>query len=122
MTKILPAKIKCKCGNEVEMQLYDSVNVTLNPELKEKIIKREINIFECPKCGVKSPDLAYPFLYADMTKKIWIWCYPEEMEKDRERIEKELNGKMPNLISRIDFKTMFAFGYDELEKILDIEK
>ena len=121
MTKVLLAKIKCKCGNEVEMNLYDSVNVTVDPELKEKVINREINIFYCPKCGAKSQDLVYPFLYTDNTKGMWIWCFPEEKKKDREKTEKEVREarEKAEKIFPKNLTVLFAYGYDELEKILN---
>ena len=39
MSKVRKVKFNCpECGEEVEFDYYESVNVTLNPELKEKIV------------------------------------------------------------------------------------
>jgi hypothetical protein len=70
--------------------LWESVNVTLNPELKEKLIERELFRFHCPACGVTS-ELVFPLLYHDQQRKVMIWLLiPDENDQvalDRASIE-----------------------------------
>jgi len=53
------------CGAEGEYTIWNSVNVTINPELKYKIMYGSIFNWTCPKCG-KIFNVPYPFLYHDM--------------------------------------------------------
>lgn len=67
----------CECGEEFEAWVYKSVNVSVDPELKDLIFTPRFNATECPACGVPA-DANIPFIYHDMEKKFWIWVYPEE--------------------------------------------
>lgn len=114
------ATIKCECGNDVKVVLHSSVNVTLNPELKEEITRRKINNFECPKCGNKN-ELIEPFLYNDMDKQKKIWCYPADQAQYKEQIEAmitEAEEQLEKTTGQKNIKTMLVFGYDELLKLI----
>jgi predicted RNA-binding Zn-ribbon protein involved in translation (DUF1610 family) len=64
-----------KCGNEQSFTIWNSVNISLDPDLKQKIISRELVTFSCEKCGNKSP-VVYPMLYHDMDANLMIWLLP----------------------------------------------
>ncbi len=41
-------ELECpKCGTRQNVFLYDSINVSIDPNLKEKLFKGEINVFQC---------------------------------------------------------------------------
>ena len=63
------------CGNEQESMVYDSINVTLDPDLKKRLFAAEINLFECEKCGKKTL-IDAPLLYHDMDQKFSVQYYP----------------------------------------------
>lgn len=47
-------KMRCpKCGAQGEMTIWDSINVQLNPELKEGIMDESLFFWTCPDCGHK---------------------------------------------------------------------
>jgi len=120
MTLIHRAKIKCeKCDNEFEIALYGSVNVTLNPELKAKALKGEINSGICPRCNARY-EIELPFLYHDMEKEIMIWVFPEKERERAEEIKKELLESSGEFM-RIWFKEhplIIVFGAEELKEKL----
>lgn len=60
-----------KCGEEFDVEVWDSVNVTLDPEMRDKVLSREIYEFKCPKCG-EVHRIVYPFLYHDMKNKFMV--------------------------------------------------
>ena len=73
MSKIETHKRKCPtCGKEMEIILWDSINVSLSPELKDKVKDFSIFTAKCDRCG-KSPVLEYKCMYHDMDKKLIIW-------------------------------------------------
>lgn len=121
MTQLQTIPIKCECGSLVDFNLYQSVNVTVSPSLSSKVKKRKINNFKCNRCGAKS-ELAHNFLYVDMEKGIWIWCYPEAERKNKNKIEKELikTQALTNVVQKLgQSKPKIVFGYDELLDGLD---
>ena len=64
-----------KCGEKSEITVYKSINVSENPELKEKIRNGSLFLWKCPHCG--QANLArYESLYHDPEKKIMIWLMP----------------------------------------------
>ena len=75
-------EVNCpQCGNTQNFVRWDSVNVTLDPDLKEKVLNRDIMTFECEKCDQKTVFI-YQFLYHDMDKKILIHLVPEDEYND----------------------------------------
>ena len=83
MAKRIVKEIDCPhCKEKVELQMWDSINVSLNPALKDKIKNGTIFDWTCPQCG-KTTRIMYPFLYIDMIHTFMIWfgapgqCNPE---------------------------------------------
>ena len=64
-----------RCGEKTEITIYKSINISENPELKEKIRNGSLFIWECPHC--RQANLArYETLYHDPEQKIMIWLMP----------------------------------------------
>ena len=52
MSRIINEKFTCtNCHVESDFKMYKSVNVSLDPELKDKVISGEIFKWTCPNCG-----------------------------------------------------------------------
>lgn len=82
MSKTTPHNLQCPhCGNKQENMVWDSLNVTLDPDLKKKLYAAEINLFECKKCGKKT-FINAPLLYHDMTQQFCVQYYPPEALDD----------------------------------------
>lgn len=122
MSDVTKKNIKCdKCGNEFEVQLYNSVNVSLTSTLKGSVLKDEINHFSCPHCNSV---IEKPFFYHDMQNKIMIWAcpkkdsqYKEEILKQFENIKKTFREnaqpEMKNIY--VGYYQDIAFGIDDLK-------
>jgi len=59
------------CNSEQELNYYQSVNVTLNPELKSKVLSGKLNDSICTNCH-KEINIVSGFLYHDMSQKIML--------------------------------------------------
>ena len=71
-------KITCpKCGKESDFTVWQSVNTSLDPDMKEKVLSRELFRFVCPHCGAET-EIDYPFLYHQMEDKIMIYYVQDE--------------------------------------------
>jgi len=87
MTQILQSTIECSCGNLIDLDLYNSVNMRVNPELRDKVKNRKINNYYCEKCGEEN-ELSHPFLYVDGSQ--WILCFPEKLRSGKSEAEKQI--------------------------------
>ena len=108
------------CGQEEEFDYYESVNVNVNPELKQKVLSRRINFFKCSKCGYEQ-ELIDSFLYHDMRNRVMVWVLPERMRAIRipDSSPKAIHGMIKNMIKKLGEKEFTVFGFDELFKLLD---
>ncbi len=70
-------KLTCPgCGQETEFATWQSLNVSLDPQEKRRLISRELFQFKCPACPVVT-DIVYPLLYHDMEQKRMIFLIPD---------------------------------------------
>ena len=111
--------IECpQCHQTGKMLIWQSMNVTLDPDLRDKIFTEEIFQYNCPHCGATIP-VSYSFLYHDMLREIMITVYtqkPEGYKYEPSQTEKKL-GLADTYTTRI------VFGIMRLqEKILILEQ
>lgn len=94
MSSIREKKVKCPdCGKENAFPIYDSVNVTVEPSLREKVLTQEAFNYKC-ECGCNT-HIFYPMLYHDMEHKFMIQFCSKEAQKDFiEGFDKSLNNEM----------------------------
>ena len=78
MTEISTTEIACpECDLEQLFSVYNSVNVSLNPDYKEKLINGELTILTCDACGYQV-EMVYPMLYHDMENKLMIYFFGKQ--------------------------------------------
>jgi hypothetical protein len=124
MTKERVEEIECpKCGIKQTETLYESINVKLNPELKERLFQAEINRFHCKNCG-NDAFVALPLLYHDMGKKYCLQYYPFDWLEDDQILgrfnrEGEVNTPLPS-IKGLEYmhKTHIVFEMGELVRYI----
>lgn len=87
MTMEATEQLECpNCGNLQEVIIWRSVNVTLDPSLRDKLFERRINAFHCEKCEFASY-LGAPLLYHDMRHRFCVQFYPPATIDDDEFID-----------------------------------
>ena len=76
MSIISQALAPCsKCGQQHKVTVYRSINISENPELKDKVKDGSLFLWECPHCG--QVNLAkYETLYHDPSAKLMVWLIP----------------------------------------------
>lgn len=92
--KVVKAVVCPMCGELSKAIAYTSVNVTVNPELREQVLDGSLFAWKCPSCGY-SARLTYPVLYNDMKNRFMVYLIPKI---DRFQLcDKELEDKYSNL-------------------------
>ena len=119
MSKVRREIIECPhCHKEGEFELWDSVNVDLNPELREKIFNEELFMYHCSHCG---RDIGIPAdtLYHDMKNQFMLFfSFFKEEDFDYEPMNMEVQKSM----MKGDYTFRMVFGLMQLkEKIIILE-
>ncbi len=81
----------CECGTTFTDTTYQTVNVTLEPQLLYRLLAGSLNVGVCPNCGRKiESDL--PFIYHDMRRGLFAYAHPnaEASDEERERLLERL--------------------------------
>lgn len=66
-------QISCsKCGKRFPVETVSSVNTARDPGGKERILRGELFVRECPYCGQKNL-ATFPLLYHDPAAQLMIW-------------------------------------------------
>ena len=121
MTLANTTTIKCaNCGNEIEVRLYKTVNVDVDPYLKERVLSGNINSGFCNKCNTIN-HIADAFLYHDMNLGLMAYVYPEQDKKNADEITKmviemarQTKEDLPKILSQ-RYATIVVFGIDDLK-------
>lgn len=123
MIQQITQKVPCpKCQTENEVLLWEKVNVTMQPDLKEKLFLGTLNFLKCENCNHETR-VDIPIIYHDMDKKFFIHFAPEyPMDKEEELVE-NLNQETKALFdASYNNRLRVAFNYRSLiekVKILD---
>lgn len=117
MSKMHIEIIKCpECGRENEYKYWDSINVSLDPELKESVLDGSIFEYKCT-CGYMI-NLTHQFLYHDMKKKFMIqFSNPDEVEEVINSFEDVKNNSVINVDMMNQIRIVTDY-YDLIEKII----
>ena len=70
-----------QCGNTQEVEIWDSLNVTVESYLRNRLFDADINIFKCESCSNKAI-ISVPLLYLDMNRQYCVQYYPPEAIED----------------------------------------
>ena len=63
------------CHKQTELEVCQSINVALDPQLKARVKDGSLFVWECPYCGTRN--LArYQTLYHDPDSKLMVWLLP----------------------------------------------
>ena len=103
------------CRKDVPFIMYNSINVGIHPEFKEKVLDWSLFQYQCPNCK-KSDIVCYPVLYHDPENEIMIQVLWHE-EEFGQPVEKELQTLI-EIMGQKNYRRREVFGYRELmEKI-----
>ena len=90
------------CHRQTEIEVCQSINVALDPQLKARVKDGSLFVWECPYCGHRN--LArYQTLYHDPDARLMVWLLPgaEEAPKAVEEAVRELEGYTLRLVREV---------------------
>ena len=107
MSKIREGELECpSCGHSQKVTLWDSINVTLDPGLREDLFNGKINVFICDACEEEA-FIPIPLMYHDMERTLCVQYYPFNYEHEDEGILNwfTIEGKL-----KVDDYSGMSFG------------
>lgn len=123
MSKIKMRNFKCeKCGIEFEHEAYESINVSINPELRTKLLDKSIFDIECPLCHNKF-NSDYPLLYQNMEKKFMVHGggYVDLLKESEDLKNEKIKSESSDSDAK-DYVHVGAISYSDLvSKVLALE-
>jgi len=120
MTDVIQQNIRCpRCNAESAFTVWQSLNVTLNPNEKQSLMSGELLRFTCPGCGAVT-QFVYPLLYHDMERRLMLWMIPDNADGTRATVDADTpvpgavgGGIVPGYVARL-----VSSPNELLEKIL----
>ena len=84
MTRMKSHEIECShCGLKQNVDICESIDVSADPDLRQKLFQGLINVFKCQKCE-KHTFISVPLFYHDMEKRFCVQFFPFDwLEDDR---------------------------------------
>jgi hypothetical protein len=81
-------EINCpNCGNRFPVQLYNVVDVSQQPELKQHLLSGQLNLAVCTNCNTATM-LSTPLVYHDLEKQLCMVFIPPELNLPAEQQER----------------------------------
>ncbi len=112
MTETVKVNVCCpQCAEESEFLQYRKIDINKNPELREKIFKRDIFKFKCPECGEEILVL-YGCIYFDEENRHIVCLLADNSSADDAAAKLKIDGYSLRIV-----RTINAF----IEKIAMIE-
>lgn len=90
-------RVTCpNCQNQFTAKIHNIIDISQNPELKDKLLSGQLNTVTCPQCGM-SNQLGVPLVYHDPDNEVLIAYVPNELNMQMEEEEK-LIGQLTNKV------------------------
>jgi hypothetical protein len=81
--------LRCTCGQKLMARVCRHIDTASQPELEEQLMRGELNVACCPKCG-KINYLEEPLVYSDSRRKITLKALPRSWRSHSARTEGSL--------------------------------
>jgi hypothetical protein len=113
--------LTCACGASFEADLWDSLNVTLDPDLKEQLLAGKVNVVTCPECGAEA-FVEKDLLYHDLERRIMILMVPEQRRGEEDLVREQWETTQQRIFGAtpgddpeaLRLRTAIVFGLAEL--------
>ena len=120
MSQVRNETIICPhCQTESQFEIWSSVNVDIDPELKEKVLSEELFLFRCPNCG-EVTGIPYGTVYHDMSHRFMLFF---DFFKEDDFNYEPLSIPEELMNAQMEYTFRQVFGINRLkEKIFILEQ
>jgi hypothetical protein len=107
--------IKCStCENKQPFTFWESINVTVDPKLKDELTSGKLTTFVCETCGLEG-HVTSDCLYHDMERNLAIWLrYSEDDQSINEEATYAKRNKMDDYLVTEGYKLRIVRSFPEL--------
>ncbi len=90
------------CGSEENTVIWDLIDLTEDPDLKERLLKKQIQVFLCQNCG-EEQILAEPLLYVDDEKNLVFYYCPQfaDLLKVEDASNEVSSSNLPSALTEV---------------------
>lgn len=93
MSNTISKNIVCpKCNFRVETKIYQGINVTAEPKLRESVLTEKLFKWKCPACRYEAV-LKHPLLYNDVKNKFMVYLIPNVVSE--QLVDTKLEEEFP---------------------------
>ncbi|MDI9498313.1 MAG: CpXC domain-containing protein [Bacillota bacterium] len=99
MTRFHKEIVTCPfCASDEEVVIWDVLDVSADPDLKERLLTKRCQVLECQNCGEESI-LARPLVYVDPEARLLLVWRPELAEFEETEPDTPLDGRPESLLN-----------------------
>lgn len=114
--------IRCStCNVQQAFTVWESINVTVDPNLKQSLLNGDLTTFRCNRCGHEA-HVAYNCLYHDMDHSLAIWLKDEDNDESEaakqvflDATQLKTTRTVRTLHELFDKIRLFDDGFDDFE-------
>ncbi|MDP6627925.1 MAG: CpXC domain-containing protein [Methanopyri archaeon] len=123
MSTFCEYEFQCECGATFKAKLWESVNVTKDPDLRQLVLDGQLNVVTCPECQI-AERIEKVFLYHDMDRGILAFVYPEgkgeEWKSEDEDAIKQVTAFLESLRGEdgVSSEVKVVFGLEALRELV----
>lgn len=77
MSTFEPARVRCRCGHEQDVELANSLHITRRPDIRQQILDGAFHRFGCPACG-QTFQIEKLLAYTDFDNNHWYTVVPDD--------------------------------------------
>ena len=93
-------KIACpECKTEGNFTIWHTINVDVNPEVRNKVKSGKIFEYKCENCS-KVFSVEYRFLYHDISNRFMIWYFPRNEYDINKELEELNRGQLSEIFNK----------------------
>ncbi len=98
-----PVQISCpNCNNQYQAHLHTVVDVTQQPDMKQRLLAGQLNTATCPQCGVTVMlSTPLPLVYHDAEKQLCLVYVPQEINMTAEQQEQWIGDNTRMLMQNL---------------------
>jgi len=94
------------CDTLTTVTIWDSINPSVDPELKHQLLAGDLTVFTCSRCGLQV-GLDYDVLYHDMDGRFVVWYRGDSQERSQPSMPEPMALHMMEMLNEYTRRLVF---------------